>query len=523
MAGQGPCVRCGHHLRPKMVQFYRCRDVLVSDLTIVDPPMWTVHPLLSTNVTVRNVTWRARSTTPTRDPSVEPRHTRRRFKPRHAARARRGRAARGRAQREIVVHCTLRPVGGITGQRESAGATSSPRTPDQPARLPAIPGSTRSSQASRARSRIEGDDGGSPPAGTGGRLRHQNYNNARRTRPVSGDTISPRRIDAPARLNLGPETDQLSGSICPTARLRRRALRAFTDDLTSTSHGTGEGQSRTLRDCRDAPSRHDHTPHSQADRYADRRTPPPPERRTTCSDLPSADDPSSPSPRVAAATLFPAADSAEALAAPRPRSPGSPAPLGAVPDLPASPPIPRASTHRPRASRRVTRTPPPSPPRSGRTGRAPRIGRRPLSHRAIHLRSKSTCSPRRNSPVLHGPETTSRVLPAGGPRLQLLVLRLRLRAARPRITQEHARRPAEDSRWRAAGPAEARAPTRKSAPERIEAFPASTHLRESLRPNDQSTRPNNSQHHRPRPPDHPPGGRKDAPTSTSSPINNSDE
>ncbi|MFI1886280.1 glycoside hydrolase family 28 protein [Streptomyces jumonjinensis] len=46
----------GHHLRPKMVQFNRCRDVLVSDLTIVDPPMWTVHPVLCANVTVRSVT-----------------------------------------------------------------------------------------------------------------------------------------------------------------------------------------------------------------------------------------------------------------------------------------------------------------------------------------------------------------------------------------------------------------------------------------------------------------------------------
>ncbi len=46
----------GHCLRPKMVQFYRCRNVLVSDLTIVDPPMWTVHPVLSSNVTVRDIT-----------------------------------------------------------------------------------------------------------------------------------------------------------------------------------------------------------------------------------------------------------------------------------------------------------------------------------------------------------------------------------------------------------------------------------------------------------------------------------
>jgi polygalacturonase len=39
-----------------MLQFYACENVLVSDLTIVDPPMWTIHPVLSRNVTVRDVT-----------------------------------------------------------------------------------------------------------------------------------------------------------------------------------------------------------------------------------------------------------------------------------------------------------------------------------------------------------------------------------------------------------------------------------------------------------------------------------
>jgi polygalacturonase len=46
----------GHYLRPKMVQFYRCENILISGLTIVDPPMWTLHPVLSRNITVRNVT-----------------------------------------------------------------------------------------------------------------------------------------------------------------------------------------------------------------------------------------------------------------------------------------------------------------------------------------------------------------------------------------------------------------------------------------------------------------------------------
>jgi polygalacturonase len=39
-----------------VIQFYRCENVLVSDVTIVDPPMWTIHPVLSRDVTVRGVT-----------------------------------------------------------------------------------------------------------------------------------------------------------------------------------------------------------------------------------------------------------------------------------------------------------------------------------------------------------------------------------------------------------------------------------------------------------------------------------
>ena len=46
----------GHYLRPKMVQFYRCVNVLIDGITVIDPPMWTLHPVLSRNVVVRNVT-----------------------------------------------------------------------------------------------------------------------------------------------------------------------------------------------------------------------------------------------------------------------------------------------------------------------------------------------------------------------------------------------------------------------------------------------------------------------------------
>ncbi len=46
----------GDYLRPSFVQPYRCRDVLVEGVTIVNSPMWEIHPVLSRNVLVRDVT-----------------------------------------------------------------------------------------------------------------------------------------------------------------------------------------------------------------------------------------------------------------------------------------------------------------------------------------------------------------------------------------------------------------------------------------------------------------------------------
>jgi len=42
-------------LRPNFIQPYRCQNVLIEGLTIVDSPMWEVHPVLCTNVTVRGL------------------------------------------------------------------------------------------------------------------------------------------------------------------------------------------------------------------------------------------------------------------------------------------------------------------------------------------------------------------------------------------------------------------------------------------------------------------------------------
>jgi polygalacturonase len=45
----------GSYLRPQFIQPYRCQNVLVEGVTIVNSPMWEIHPVLCTNVTVRKV------------------------------------------------------------------------------------------------------------------------------------------------------------------------------------------------------------------------------------------------------------------------------------------------------------------------------------------------------------------------------------------------------------------------------------------------------------------------------------
>ena len=45
----------GHFLRVNFVQFYRCKNILVEGITVVRSPMWEIHPVLSDNITVRNL------------------------------------------------------------------------------------------------------------------------------------------------------------------------------------------------------------------------------------------------------------------------------------------------------------------------------------------------------------------------------------------------------------------------------------------------------------------------------------
>jgi unsaturated rhamnogalacturonyl hydrolase len=45
----------GGFLRPNFIQLYRCKNILIEGVSIVRSPMWEIHPVLSTNVTVRGV------------------------------------------------------------------------------------------------------------------------------------------------------------------------------------------------------------------------------------------------------------------------------------------------------------------------------------------------------------------------------------------------------------------------------------------------------------------------------------
>lgn len=45
----------GHGLRPMLVQFQRCANILVEGVTLRDSPFWTIHPVLCRNVTIRRV------------------------------------------------------------------------------------------------------------------------------------------------------------------------------------------------------------------------------------------------------------------------------------------------------------------------------------------------------------------------------------------------------------------------------------------------------------------------------------
>ncbi|MEO7313157.1 MAG: glycoside hydrolase family 28 protein [Chitinophagaceae bacterium] len=46
----------GSYLRPNFIQPYKCKNILISGITIIGSPMWNVNPVLSENITVDHVT-----------------------------------------------------------------------------------------------------------------------------------------------------------------------------------------------------------------------------------------------------------------------------------------------------------------------------------------------------------------------------------------------------------------------------------------------------------------------------------
>ena len=45
----------GEYLRPPLIQFYRCKNILIEDVTLLRSPFWVINPVLSQNITVRGV------------------------------------------------------------------------------------------------------------------------------------------------------------------------------------------------------------------------------------------------------------------------------------------------------------------------------------------------------------------------------------------------------------------------------------------------------------------------------------
>ena len=45
----------GYGMRPQLVNFYRCENILVEDVTMLRSPFWNLHPVLCRNMTVRGV------------------------------------------------------------------------------------------------------------------------------------------------------------------------------------------------------------------------------------------------------------------------------------------------------------------------------------------------------------------------------------------------------------------------------------------------------------------------------------
>lgn len=45
----------GYYLRPQFIQPYGCENILIEGVTILNSPMWVIHPVMCNNITIRNV------------------------------------------------------------------------------------------------------------------------------------------------------------------------------------------------------------------------------------------------------------------------------------------------------------------------------------------------------------------------------------------------------------------------------------------------------------------------------------
>jgi hypothetical protein len=55
--GPGEFTLAAAYLRPSLVQFYGCKNVLVEGVTVTESPMWLLHPVYCENVSIRGVTF----------------------------------------------------------------------------------------------------------------------------------------------------------------------------------------------------------------------------------------------------------------------------------------------------------------------------------------------------------------------------------------------------------------------------------------------------------------------------------
>ena len=122
----------GSYLRPQFIQPYRCQNVLIEGVTIVNSPMWEIHPVLCTNVTVRGVNIaHARPEQRRLRPRVVPRRADRGLRLRHRRRLHRDQVAAAtttaaaspcRPRTSIIRGCTMKDGhGGVTIGSEISG------------------------------------------------------------------------------------------------------------------------------------------------------------------------------------------------------------------------------------------------------------------------------------------------------------------------------------------------------------------------------------------------------------------